>query len=446
MPFAIAQHLSATRVPNAVLQALSPEAMLSAWLTANPTVADSMVYTGEHNHSGWNSWPDWLKKSLADKWETMVQWYAHGMPSPPPTSFTDPVPYEAGDPTWGFGLVMPKERGRHVYLSHLANGLALEMTGRLPWSITSYSAAALADLFSTEYWIAYLTPADATVAGYYFEELNSPSTPAHVMQFFTANSLIGTSAADTVARLFTWCRILTHYYTIDNNAPDDHAFWGPDAPPIPASMIINGTNFTGGSQPIFGHYTMGCGGTTMFMKSVLRALNIPVDEGTPPCGHTMPLFPTLNLALSHGDDPYDALAYFKTYPGWPMPAASEYFITIDQWNQWFGPSIDPNVSINNVGKRMGELAVQYLSDYLLNAYCADVASNATHASGQVFDCAAIFYTVADLEAIHLWDNLAAKATALNFCGSSSNARPQVPERRLPRLRPVTAMPRRVART
>lgn len=135
------------------------------------------------------------------------------MPSPDPPSFTDPITRITGGPSQNYDrFMMPAERGRHMYLSHAANGLALETTGRLPWSIAAYSAPHLADLFTCEYWLIYITPPDATVEGCYYENLMSPATPAHVLRFFTSNNLIGASALDTVARLVGWCRILIYYF------------------------------------------------------------------------------------------------------------------------------------------------------------------------------------------------------------------------------------------
>jgi hypothetical protein len=410
----MSNYLSADRVGNDVLDQVSPEFMLNAWLTNHPKVAKSIHFAGEQYSGDWMTWPDGLKEHLADRWETMVKWYGQSMPSPDPARFPDPLRRDGEcDPQWGSGFVVSKEHGRHVYLSHVANGLALEMTGKLPWSIADYSSAHLRDLFSMDYWMAFLAPPDATIGGYVFEELMSPATPAHVMQFFASNDLIGTSARDTIARLFDWCKILIHW-----TPSDAHAFWGPDAPPIPSSMLIDGSNYTGTNPPTFGRYTMGCGGTSAFMKSVLRAVNIPVENKTPPCGHVMPHFPTVNRTLSHGDDPYDRLGWVTAFPGWPVPELKEYLITIDQWNAWFDPSIDPAVMINNVGKHMGEIAVEYQSDWLLDAYCEDTSAGADHASGQVFAALKTFYTLAELEATQLWDKLAAKTAATNYCSSS----------------------------
>ena len=436
MPIAIAQYLDVTRVSNSVINALSPEAMLSLYLGAHPKVANAIFFEGQHVHGkAWPDWPDGLKTQLADRWKTMVTWYGQGMPSPDPSSFTDPLPVDPGDPNWNGGEIIPAERGRHVYLSHVANGLALETTGALPWSMTGYNAKHLADLFSTTYWIEYMTPPDVTVEGYYFAELMSPATPAHVMRFFKSNDILGTSARDTVTRLFGWCRILIHYYETQTQPADPHLFWGPDSPPIPASLLINGSNYTGQTPPVPGRYTMGCGGTAGFMKSVLRAVNIPVEFGTPPCGHVMPLFPTMNRAMSHGDDPYDRTAWFTDYPGWPTPALKEYLITLDEYNQWFDPSLDPGVMINNVARRPVELAVQYQSDWLLDCYCQDTAANLDHAHGSVYDTIKNVYTLAQAESMQLWDKLAAKATATNFCATAS-ARPPMPARLTAHVRHV----------
>jgi hypothetical protein len=436
MPLALASHLSVQRVGNAVINALAPEAMLSLYLGAHPHLADALYYDGKHYHGTWPTWPDGLKKDLADRWAAMVTWYGQNMPSPDPPSFEDPLPRVNGDPSQNYdGFMMPAARGRHMYLSHVANGLALETTGKLPWSIIGYSAAHLTDLFTCEYWLIYLTPPDATIEGYYYEDLMSPATPAHVLRFLTANQLLGTSALDTVARLVGWCRILIHYFTTQAGVdPDIHAFWGPDAPPIPTSMMINGSNFTGYDPPQFGRYTYGCAGTAEFLKSVLRAVNIPVEVRTPPCGHEMPVFPTINRALSHGDDPYDQLWKVTPSDGWPVPTPEEVLITEHQYNQWFDPALDPNVMINNVARRPAELGVKYQSDWLLDRYCRDTTAGLDHASGEVYDSLKTYYTVSELEAKHLWDKLAAKATATNWCASPSGAAQPHPSRATPKVR------------
>lgn len=420
MPADIESYLSADRVRATKVQGVSPALVLNTWLNDHPKVAKSLWYIGPHFSGTWPTWPDGLKNDLASRWVEMVRWYGEGMPDPAPASFPDPIPVQpAGEPTWGWGQVMSKEHGRQVYMSHVANGLALELTGKLPWSVTDYTQAHLEDLFSCEYWLEYLKPTDApdvAVEGYYSAELVSATTPAHAMRFFTSNNLIGPDATNTVARLFGWCRILLHYEGRDGSYPDPHDWWGPNTPPVPARLMIKGSNYTLVDPPEFGHYTMACGGTSAFMRSVLRAVNIPVEVERP-AGHQMPIFPTIKRALSHGDDPYFTVGFVSEYPGWPVPTLEEYLITMDQWHAWFDPSVDPAVMLSNVSRRPVEVAVQYQSDVLLARYCDDTAANLDHASGQVYAMLSPFYTLAELEAMRLWDKLAAKAEAVNVCAT-----------------------------
>ena len=444
-PLAFAKHLSVKRVEISVLNAIDPEVMLKLWLDAHPNVANALLFRGKDYQGTWPDWPDGLRQDLAQRWQAMVGWYGAGMPSPDPASFTDPIPRVDGDPSQNYdGFMMPAGRGRRMHLSHMANGLALEMTGRVPWSITTYSDEHLDILFSPTYWFHYSEPPYVTIEGYYYEDLMTPATPAHVMRFFTANDLLGTSALDTVARLVGWCRTLIHFFvSTPGQPPDPHVFWGPDAPPIPASMLIDGTYYTGSTTPVFGRYTYGCAGTAEFMKSVLRALNIPVEIRVPPCGHTLPFFPTIHRALSHGDDPYDWIWRVTPFDGWPVPGPDEVLISEHTYNEWFDPTLDPNVMINNVGRRPAELAIEYQSGWLLDRYCQDTAAGLDHASGQVFESLEHFYTSSELESQQLWQKLAKKAAATNYCGSNVHAaRRASPPFAHPQVRAVKTMPRR----
>ena len=424
MPLDFVPYLSPERTGSLAQHALSPEVALKGWLDAHPKVANAIVYDGKGFSGAWPDWPEGLKADLADRWAAMVTWYGSGMPSPDPASFPDPIPRVNGDPSQDYdGFMMPAERGRHMYLSHVANGLALEMTGRVPWSITAYSAKHLEVLFSAEFWFIYLAPPDVTAEGYYYEALMTPATPAHVMRFFTVNHLLGATAHETVARLVGWCNILQHYRDNDNGHPVDvHAFWGPDAPPIPCSMLIDGSTYTGVPPPKFGRYTFGCGGTTEFLKSVLRAVNIPVEAAySPRDNHAQPRFPTIHRSLSHGDDPYNGLVKVTACPGWPMPPIDALLISDQQFEDWFGAGVDLDVAENNVGRPTRELAAKYLSDDLLFCYCQDVLHNSDHAGGSVYAALQPTYTLADLEAMHLWDKLAAKAAATHHCGPGGPA-------------------------
>ena len=164
----------------------------------------------------------------------------------------------------------------------------------------------------------------------------------------------------------------------------------------------------------------GCPGSAGFAQAVMRAVNIPVAYVYPTglTAHSTALFRTIGKTLVHADDMDDS-TWIKFTPTLPGPAI---LVPIATFNDWmFGPNLpDPYY---NIDRALVEASVQYLSNELLSRYCADKAANKTHANGSVFQfftgsgyySANPYYTVQQLEAMKLWDKLAAKAANLNYC-------------------------------
>src|SRR5664280_1036466 len=141
------------------------------------------------------------------------------------------------------------------------------------------------------------------------------------------------------------------------------------------------------------------------IKEVLRPVNIPVDVVIIG-GHWTPHFINEHKYLSHGDDPY-ALA--------PEIPIGELPIDQATYDAWFVNNPNP---LHNVGRRVMELTIQYLPKQLLWEYCLDGVQSNDHASGRVYNNNfAPGYTVAELEAMQLWEKLAAKVAALGGCGN-----------------------------
>ncbi len=87
--------------------------------------------------------------------------------------------------------------------------------------------------------------------------------------------------------------------------------------------------------------TAGCWGTTGFMRTVLRAVNIPVVLETGG-GHALPSFPTEANAspprpshMTHGDDPYSMLTKTSLHP------TSALLVDKVLWESWFRPPPEP---------------------------------------------------------------------------------------------------------
>lgn len=397
------------------------ESALDCWLKTHPQVAAAMHYQDSQYNggAGWATWPAPAQQRLRLYFGQMVAWIHAGMPAKSyPKPFPVYIPKQGpDDPLWGFWL--PESLGLRVYLSQAASSLALELTAAVPWTITAYSPANLSLLLNIYDQLVYQS--NVAHPGYFLDNAQSlPGPPAYVLTFFKANNLLGQTDADTLGRFFTWERQLTHFYYVGDEPYPDWAniyvyFWGEDGP-IRVSSIIEGTTYSSPYSPrVFGHFTAGCGGTQDFMKTVLRAVNIPVEMAWPVCEHATPQFPTVGLAMTHGDDPYDWAAWVTPFQGFSTPLGTDYFVTTAQYTALFPPNQSWQDCEKSVGIHMIDIAIHFASDYLMQLYCEDLAGNASHADGQVFKYLKNYYTLPQLEATPLWTNLDAKVKATGYC-------------------------------
>jgi hypothetical protein len=410
--------LSEKRVGKECMQSANLTAALECWLEAHPSVASNIRWIPPSGSVAWKDWPFALKHELGHHFWQAVMWYRQGMPPAFPKPFPILLPKTLpGDPKYFGGLRMSEQTAKSIYLSCVANALAAELTGIFPWTITSYTAEDLWHLLGYFAYVQYAMPSATQFPGYYLVSDTSPTVPYYVVHFFKKNSILGPTALETVSRLVGWCRGLSHYWAEPNGPIDVTCFWGPDAPPIGVSQIIEGTTYTGKLFPVpvsSGHFTAGCSGTARFLKSVLLAVNIRAEDRFAG-SHATPFFPTIDRALSHGDDPYSQLGIVTAFPGFPAPPWQEYLITGARWNQLFGPNVDWATANANIGRRNAEIAFQYLSDSLLKAYCNDLVAQVSHANSKVFQALKNFYTLGQLEWGQLWQRLEAKTLATDFC-------------------------------
>jgi hypothetical protein len=146
---------------------------------------------------------------------------------------------------------------------------------------------------------------------------------------------------------------------------------------------------------------------------LLRAVNIPVQYVYTE-DHAIPFFPTEGLYLSHGDDPYDV--YSRIHTSGQATPSTEFFISAETWDVWFGPSVPPATRLNNISRRPVENAVTYLPDYLMFLRCDDISAGRSNAEARVFtESLSKYYELADLQAANLWQRLDAKIQSLGGC-------------------------------
>jgi len=240
----------------------------------------------------------------------------------------------------------------------------------------------------------------------------TPGDPVRTFRFLQAGGRLSTTPRLTIDGLLAWCRGHLVHYGGGSDIANVLDYWQYAGVP-PVERMISGT--VRSSQPAAGarHWTKGCDGTTGFLRTVLRMANIPMEQ-VRRAGHALPHFVRERLYLSHGDDPYGGLS--EATPSIPISALP---IEPAKFDAWFGPTVPvPNVT-KNVGRRVLELAIQYLPNLLLHHHCYDLAHGLSHANSTVFtsDFQNSLYTVADLEAAHLWQRMDAKIAQLGGCAN-----------------------------
>ena len=375
---------------------------LDAWLSAHPGVASSIVWQDSSGAHAWSSWSASWKAQLRDALELARNRSSIPVPEVPANlavlSDTDAV----------VQILSPADAWAYFKAS-LAQSLAIELGQQVPWSLGSYDAAQLAELFDSRQMFTW----NASPAGYRIELMHGnlvPAPPAYSYSFLGRSGLISWNRHDTVVSVVGWChQNLRHFMGgLDTaNMEDQWQYRG--FPPL--VRVIEGTVQT--SHPTWGsaHRTAGCWGTTGLLRALLRAVNVPAKLVTN-AGHAQPWFMADGAYLSHGDDPYNRLTVAVP----PVPPA-EILTSAAKFDSWFGAGVSAADRANNVGRRTVELALAYLPNYLLHAYCADKASGAAHGSGQVFAIFSPVYTVAELEAQSLWTRMDTKIAGFGGCAS-----------------------------
>lgn len=310
--------------------------------------------------------------------------------------------------TAGVGIGVDEATAWEYFLAYVAQSLVVEIAGLAPWSLRSYPADQLKRLLTTTGLFEYLQ----NVNKYLLSNGATPGDPVRIYQFLSSNSFIGLNRRETIGRLLNWCRSNMRHFLGGFDTAGAQAHWQYNGYP-PVERVISGTTHP---QYGFAHWTAGCWGTSSFLKTVLRTVNIPVDHISAD-GHATPHFISENLYLSHGDDPYDGL--LTTTP--PIPL-DELFIDQKTFADWFDWNLPPLTQQDNVGRRCVELALQHLTDWILKLRCNDLAQGVTNqAASSVYNDNSLrlykFYTVSELQAMNLWSRLDAKLTARGGCSN-----------------------------
>ena len=381
---------------------------LHAWILARPAIANAITWVEGQYHRAFQHWTPAQRADLTRAYE-LAEGNDFGIQDPLPNLVAD----QLEDDDYPF-TALTVEQAWSLYTAYVGQSLFLDLSGALGWTLEDYTPEELELILAARTFLhtpQYLFEATAAPSAYFITGWVLPAPPDVVNEFVAVNDLVGVDQLDTILRLIEWSRVHMAHFLYGFQAANTELHWQYRGV-VPASRVITGTSVEIGTSTRFNHWTAGCHGTNHFYASILKALNIPV-EYVVAAGHATPRFPSEDLYLSHGDDPYSAFSRDID-----LIPTSELPIDGAQWREWFGPQRTVDERRDNIGRRSAELALQYLPLYVVQRHCYnDVRNGVAREDSAVYGMFERIHTLEELEAMSLWERLDARAAELGmYCG------------------------------
>lgn len=255
----------------------------------------------------------------------------------------------------------------NMFAPHLAASLFVEVNRLVPWSIRGYNENELKLLFDGTRFISY----SSTGNTYKFSMDKTTGSGSqgitdwnafYNLNFLRENSMIKPTQQESIYELTEWM--------------SQHLFhdWFPRAISVRRDYGYNSSNYPVNKilnpPEDVNSYTAGCSGTASLYGALLSTINIPVMKNSslpeyfPESGrlgwHTGVIFPTANLALAHGDEPY-TMSYLR---GPREVPEYEAMYTIDEFTAFNNPVLEEGSG----STREQQIANQATYDYVKRQY------------------------------------------------------------------------------
>lgn len=420
---------------------------LECFLQRNPNIASAIVWrkSGSRPQTEvdvpWTHWDAQAKKDLAEAFYYAFEWMNGGLQSFGGYSLVDPPVNQFAQPDTAPAITeFAPQDAWHLYVNTIAQSLAVEIGGFVPWTITGYSTNELQTLFDSNNVVSLqmessntLDPSVPAVWGYVPAGFTMDAPPTTFFQFLVDHNMIRGNHKTTIDELINWSRFnLLHISNWTDISAAAFEGWWNYRGSSPGSAVLSGT--LGPYRPLppfppalIHNWVQGCHGVVTLYQGLLRTVNIPTDYAIE-FGHGMPIWWTVSESLSHGDDMESCILCKtgaesnkpSTWENWhKYPEASEYPITLTDFNEWF---VGPNASSLNVGRQDFILMnVKYPDDDLLTMYCYDKAHGLSHANGTVLASLQgspflLLFPLQALESMGFWNTLASESAQFGFCG------------------------------
>ena len=388
---------------------------LDRWIERTPRIRNAIIWRPDATRVlAYHDWDRADKDRLADVYERLRTESDAGLAEDPPIMgfrYFDRGRGERDNPVVVTGYSL--EVARQTFFAQVAQSLLLEIEERVPWRLAALSDEHLAFLFdslNTYLWNDDLDRHSLNL----FLGLATPGDPGRIYSWLMHSDITRATPRETIIALLEWCRNLFHDAGIldASGVPDWYpggrngnlAHWQYEGLP-PVERTLNGTRRA--DSPRLLNWTHGCQGTTGMLRSVLRAVNIPVkrEDG---CNHAIPHFLVEGEFLSHGDDPYGR--YMKQSPS-QVPMA-EILLSTDLLDGFFD---DCREDHSRVGWGVSDALARLLPDPILQMRCRDLANGHGRTGGEVFALFDRHFTEAELLDRELWARLDAAIEARGGC-------------------------------
>lgn len=263
------------------------------WIKQHKRIRDALVWEDGAGARSFSKWTAPRQDDLA----TAVNAYLDGTPLAVPLIAANAL--VLGDDDVSETAFSPEDAWA-LYRGYAAHGIAMEVSQRFAWRLDNYGGADLARLLSSKEMFRFV---DGVYRIERTREDAVAAPPDFVRTFLEGQGIIVADRAETIANLLQWCHVHLDHYFGGDTVSDFAAVWQYRGWP-PVARVLGGT--IDNHNPSYGtrHWTAGCWGTSGFLRSVLRAVNIPCVM-TQIIGHQTPHFTSEGTYLSHGDDPYD---------------------------------------------------------------------------------------------------------------------------------------------